>query len=134
MYTIVKRLNGTFLCIGKLQDGTERWEEQSLDTAVQSLKKFAKTMNGARGKLTVYYRCPPTALPESLAARVLVREDHYLELRFEKGGDSIIEILDALRASGAEVIDLKTEEADLEDVFVALLRSDRSGVAGKRAR
>jgi len=50
MYTIVKRLNGTFLCIGKLQDGTERWEEQSLDTAVQSLKKFAKTMNGARGK------------------------------------------------------------------------------------
>ena len=93
-----------------------------------------RKMNGARGKLTVYYRCPPTALPESLAARVLAREDHYLELRFEKGGDSIIEILDALRASGAEVIDLKTEEADLEDVFVALLRSDRSGVAGKRAR
>lgn len=50
MYTIVKRLDGTYLCMGRLQDGTERWEEKSLDAAVKSLKKFAKTMNGARGE------------------------------------------------------------------------------------
>jgi len=93
-----------------------------------------RKMNGARGKLTVYYRRPPAALPESLAARVLVREDDHLELRFEKGGDSIIAVLDALRAAGAEVTDLRSEEADLEDVFVALLRSDRSAIAGKGAR
>lgn len=50
MYTIVKRLNGTFLCMGRIQDGTERWEEKSLDEAVKSMKSFAKVMNGARGE------------------------------------------------------------------------------------
>lgn len=49
MYTIVKKLDGKFLCIGQIQDGNEQWEEPSLEDAVQSLKKFAKTMNGARG-------------------------------------------------------------------------------------
>jgi ABC-2 type transport system ATP-binding protein len=84
-----------------------------------------RKMNGARGKLTVYYRKAPASLPDALASRVLLREEDRVELRFEKGSDSLTALLDALRAAGAEVTDLKSEEADLEDVFVALLRRGR---------
>lgn len=50
MYTVIKKLNGKYLCIGGLQDGSERWEEDSLEAAVKSMKRFAEVMNGARGE------------------------------------------------------------------------------------
>jgi hypothetical protein len=50
MYTITDMGNGQFWCEGKLQDGTERWVKSSLEEAVQSMKTFAKTMNGTKLK------------------------------------------------------------------------------------
>lgn len=49
MYTIFKGTDGKFHCEGRLQDGTERWTKDTLDEAVESLKQFAETMNGAKG-------------------------------------------------------------------------------------
>lgn len=50
MYTIMLGQDGKYHCTGKLQDGTERWTENTLDAAVKSMKRFAKTMNGAKIK------------------------------------------------------------------------------------
>lgn len=57
MYEIYCREDGTFTCVGRLQDGTERWTSLSLDEAIKSLKKFAKVMNGStlkKGGITIY--------------------------------------------------------------------------------
>ena len=48
MYTIYCKDDGTFACEGRLQDGTERWTEATLKKAVDSLKQFAKAMNGTK--------------------------------------------------------------------------------------
>ena len=45
MYWITKLLNGKFYCEGRVQDGTERWEEPTLEKAVKSMKVFAKMCN-----------------------------------------------------------------------------------------
>lgn len=48
MYEIVKNTDGTFACIGRLQDGTERWTEKTLAGAVKSMVQFARVMNGTK--------------------------------------------------------------------------------------
>lgn len=50
MYQIFCNPDGTFDCIGRLQDGTEHWKEVTLEAAIKSLKQFAKTMNGTKIK------------------------------------------------------------------------------------
>lgn len=48
MYTIVRLLNGKFYCQGRLQDSTERWEEQTMPAAIASMKTFMKHGNGEK--------------------------------------------------------------------------------------
>ena len=50
MYEIYVRSNGTCACCGRLQDGTERWEEPTIETAYKSMKLFAKIMNNTKIK------------------------------------------------------------------------------------
>jgi ABC-2 type transport system ATP-binding protein len=86
---------------------------------------LAKT-SGARCKVTVSLREPLAAVPASLAGKVLLHQGARVELKFDKSSDSIMEMLDCLRGTGASIVDLKTEETDLEDVFVELLRRKRA--------
>lgn len=50
MYTIIKGKDGKFHCMFRLQDGTERYTEESLEAAVAHAKRFAKSMNGHKIK------------------------------------------------------------------------------------
>ena len=63
---------------------------------------------------------PLGALPESLTSKVRRQEGNQLELQLDKNTDSVMAVLDALRAQGAVITDLNMEGADLEDVFVEL--------------
>jgi hypothetical protein len=45
MYEIFVRDDGTCLCVGRLQDGTERWVKPSMREAIKSMKTFASVMN-----------------------------------------------------------------------------------------
>jgi len=63
---------------------------------------------------------PVANIPAHLQAKVRHCEDNTLELALEKGRDSIVEVLEALRDAGMDIIDLHTERADLEDVFMEL--------------
>lgn len=50
MYKIGLGLDGIYYCEGKLQDGTERWEEKTFQAAIKSMKAFAKAANGTKIK------------------------------------------------------------------------------------
>lgn len=90
--------------------------------ALDSKDALLRKVSGARCKVTVTLREPLKEIPSLLAGKVLMQEGDRLELQFEKGSDSIMDMLDCMREAGAMVVDLKTEEADLEDVFVELMR------------
>ena len=49
-----------------------------------------------------------------------IREDGALAVSYRQGVDSVAEIIERYKASGARIGDLRTEEPDLEDVFLAL--------------
>ena len=77
---------------------------------------------GRSRRLCVTTRAPVTALPASLANRLRRQEGNRLEFELPHNDDSVLGIVDALRAHGAEIADLATEAVDLEDVFVELTR------------
>ncbi|GLK53103.1 MAG: multidrug ABC transporter ATP-binding protein [Maricaulis sp.] len=64
---------------------------------------------------------PLTAVPAELAEYdAEIREDGALAITYRYGEQSVAEMIEKFRASGARIDDLRTEEADLEDVFLAL--------------
>ncbi|HKQ30747.1 MAG TPA: ABC transporter ATP-binding protein [Burkholderiales bacterium] len=65
----------------------------------------------------------PIAVPAPLAAKVRSHEGNGLELVLSRDTDSVVSVLDALRAQGAVITDVHTEAADLEDVFIELTRA-----------
>jgi hypothetical protein len=72
--------------------------------------------------LCITTRAPVTALPEPLARRLRRQEGNRLEFELPHHEDSVLDIVDALRAHGAGIADLATEAVDLEDIFVELTR------------
>ena len=83
-------------------------------------------VGGARCKLTVSLAEPLAALPTQLAGKVMVLESDKIVLQIDKAHDTIMAVLDSLRGAGATVTDLKTEQADLEDVFVELMQREKN--------
>lgn len=64
-----------------------------------------------------------TPPPELSRWRVDVQSPRRLAIRFQPSLTSVGEILDAVARAGLEIVDLTTEEADLEDVFLRLTGS-----------
>ena len=50
MYQIILGLDRKYYCVCCLQDGTERWAEDNIETAIAKVKDFAKVMNGMKIK------------------------------------------------------------------------------------
>ncbi len=71
---------------------------------------------------TVSLTCKHTVreIPDALAGKVTVHQDNRLEMQLDKETDTVIGVLDLLREAGIEVVDVHTERADLEDVFLKL--------------
>ncbi len=72
---------------------------------------------------------PLAAPPDTLLGLTAeLRGDGALAVTYRQGSDSVADIIERYRASGARIGDLRTEEPDLEDVFLALTYDqDRSG-------
>ena len=64
---------------------------------------------------------PAAQLPDLLAAKLKSREGNRLVFTLRKDVDSVVDILDALRAAGVQVVDLNMEDTDLEDIFIDLI-------------
>ncbi len=63
---------------------------------------------------------PLLQIPQRLAAKVKSVDGERIEFILNRDTDTIISLVDGLRDLGAEIIDLRTEDADLEDVFMEL--------------
>ncbi|MEM7568390.1 MAG: ABC transporter ATP-binding protein [Pseudomonadota bacterium] len=62
-----------------------------------------------------------TALPEELIAlNAQLENGRYITVRYESAAVPMGRILDGVRAAGAAITDLSTEESDLEDIFLQL--------------
>src|SRR3569623_1281379 len=68
---------------------------------------------------------PRAAVPAALADALKTQDGIRREFQLDKGRDPIVSVLDRLRAAGSTVVDLQTEEADLEDIFVELTHRNR---------
>ena len=94
--------------------------------ALDDKDALLRNVSSARCKLAVTLVQPLANLPAHLAGKVLAQDGVKIELQIDKGHDSIMAVLDSLRAAGATVADLKTEQPDLEDVFVELMQRRKS--------
>jgi len=63
---------------------------------------------------------PLTDIPESLRDLSVTLEGEQLCIEYRSGTDSISGLLNRVKAAGLSIGDLRTEEPDLEDVFMAL--------------
>ena len=64
---------------------------------------------------------PLSAVPESLSGfDAEIREGGALAITYRYGKASVAEMIEKFHASGCRIEDLRTEEADLEDVFLSL--------------
>jgi ABC-2 type transport system ATP-binding protein len=66
---------------------------------------------------------PPAALPQAEGVEVTTREDGSIALSYRGSVTSAEQVLSAVHAAGIRIRDVKTEQADLEDVFLELTRS-----------
>ncbi|MBJ6373622.1 ABC transporter ATP-binding protein [Sedimentitalea arenosa] len=64
-----------------------------------------------------------TALPQADGISANLREDGALVLGYRSGRTSADQVLSAVRDAGITIRDVRTEEADLEDVFLSLTKS-----------
>ncbi|WP_375550148.1 ABC transporter ATP-binding protein [Oceanicaulis alexandrii] len=64
---------------------------------------------------------PLSAIPAGFEAQdAIIRPDGSLAITYKFGEASVADMIETYRASGARIADLRTEEPDLEDVFLAL--------------
>jgi ABC-2 type transport system ATP-binding protein len=64
---------------------------------------------------------PLVAIPAGFEAQdATIRPDGSLAVTYKFGEASVADMIETYRASGARIADLRTEEPDLEDVFLAL--------------
>ena len=71
--------------------------------------------------LVITPREPLSALPSSLSEiDASLTKDGTLSIQYRSGKDSISDLLATVKSAGISIADLRTEEPDLEDVFMAL--------------
>ncbi|OED46820.1 multidrug ABC transporter ATP-binding protein [Rhodobacteraceae bacterium (ex Bugula neritina AB1)] len=87
------------------------------DTTARLLGRLdAKTM-------VVHPAVPVTKLPQGRGIEAELRPDGAVALRYRSQATSAEDVLAAVHAAGISIRDVKTEEADLEDVFLSLTKA-----------
>jgi len=61
-----------------------------------------------------------TQLPDALSHIATLTQDGQISIEYRSGTDSVTGLLNDVKKAGLSISDLRTEEADLEDVFMAL--------------
>ena len=76
-----------------------------------------------RRRLIIMPESPAARLPDAPGLEVGRRSDGALEITYQQAQTPAEAVLEAIRASGIRIRDLRTEQADLKDVFLDLTRS-----------
>lgn len=93
--------------------------------ALDSKKNLLARGIGRTMSMSVTTAEPVQDIPDRLRDKLKEQNENQIVFQLDKETDSIISILDALRECGADIIDMETQAADLEDVFIEL--TARSG-------
>lgn len=72
---------------------------------------------------------PVSDLTVEVKQKLKQQDDHRLVFQLNKETDSIVDLLDSLRQQGVQIVDLHTEYADLEDVFIELTHRPKEVIA-----
>ncbi len=91
----------------------------ALDTKVALLERGV----GNTCKVVITLAQPLTQIPAMLHTMLKTQQPNRIEFTLQRGSDSIMALIDTLVTAGAEITDIKTEDADLEDVFIELTRA-----------
>ena len=81
---------------------------------------------GLGSKLVVKSATPFGDLPAELADKVITQESNLVELSLHRERDSIMQILDQLRAHGLEIDHVSVDSDSLQDVFVQMTGNTKS--------
>lgn len=73
--------------------------------------------------MVVQPAAPVDRLPQGEGIEAALRDDGAVVLRYRSQATSAEDVLAAVHAAGISIRDVKTEEADLEDVFLSLTKS-----------
>lgn len=65
-------------------------------------------------------------LPPALRNAVRSVDGHSMELELNKDDNPVVAVINELNSAGIEVLDLSTQRADLEDIFIDLIQRQRS--------
>lgn len=91
----------------------------ALDTKAALLERGV----GKTCKVVITLEQPLAEIPLALQAMFKMQEQNRVEFTLQRGNDSIMALIETLLSVGAVVVDIKTEDADLEDVFIELTRA-----------
>lgn len=78
---------------------------------------------GKTCKVVITLAKPLAQIPVALQPMLKTHEQNRIEFTLQRGSDSIMALINTLVSAGAEISDIKTEDADLEDVFIELTRA-----------
>ena len=88
--------------------------------------KPALLARGLGKVLAISTAAPLAAVPEALRAKVKSHKGNAIEFKLDSARDSIGDIVDSLRAAGATITDIHTQEPDLEEIFLQITRGEKS--------
>lgn len=88
--------------------------------ALDSMQGLLRKGIGMTVHIIVTVEEPVPLLPPELQAKLVSKQGGQLQFRLDRGVESIVEFLDRLRQTDIAITDLRTEEPDLEDVFLEL--------------
>ncbi len=88
--------------------------------ALDSMQGLLRKGIGMTVHVIVTVEEPVPLLPPELQVMLVSKQGGQLQFKLDRGVESIVEFLDRLRHTDIAITDLRTEEPDLEDVFLEL--------------
>jgi ABC-2 type transport system ATP-binding protein len=76
-----------------------------------------------RKTMVIHPATPTDRLPEGPGLEIISRTDGSLEISYHTSQTTAEQVLQAVHDAGVSIRDVKTEQADLQDVFLNLTRS-----------
>ncbi len=129
LWTNVRRLNEDGMTIilttHYLEEAEEMCDEIAIINhgAVVARDSTARLLGRIDHKtMVIQPASPPTTLPEAEGVQVEQRADGALALHYHARQTPAEAVLDAVHAAGISISDVRTEQADLQDVFLELTR------------
>ncbi|OUS38620.1 multidrug ABC transporter ATP-binding protein [Rhodobacterales bacterium 56_14_T64] len=130
LWTNIRKLNDQGMTIilttHYLEEAEEMCDEIAIiDQGEVVARDSTKNLLGQLDSKTmvVHPDAPVTDLPAAPGIEAELRGDGAVVLRYRVGSTSAEQVLAAVRSAGITIRDVKTEEADLEDVFLAITSS-----------